>query len=331
MANPYLVGLLAGVLSGALSAFAVLGAPVAKFLIYLAPLPCFIAGFGWRLNASLTATLSGTFLLMALAGTQAGFGFFLSIGAPSLILTYLAHLSRDDAILSSDAPGHNPSAKQSAVEWYPVGNLLFWAAIMAGALSVFVIFSLGSDIESYRAAVKEIFEKTLLKQLEILSGQPISPSDASSIGEVVVAILPGASALSWLALTLFNMWLGARIALATGRLQRPWPHLPLINYPNNLSLVFIGAIILTMISGITQLIGIAFLSAFLLLFILLGFAVLHSITQGNPFRPLMLTFAYIVFIFIGQYGILVMATIGLAEPVFKIRQRLTRPPPTGGT
>ena len=96
MTNPYIIGLLAGVVSGLLASFAVLGAPVAKFLVYLAPLPCFIAGYGWRLNGSIAAAVSGTFLLLALAGAQAGFGYLITIGLPTLILCYLTFLSRSE-------------------------------------------------------------------------------------------------------------------------------------------------------------------------------------------------------------------------------------------
>jgi len=332
MANPYIIGLLAGLLSGGLSSFAIFGASAAKFLVYLAPLPCFIAGFGWRLNASLTATLAGTFFLAALSGPSAGFGFLLSIGIPTLILTHLAYLSRESAALSSDGAldrevdDQSPSAE---LQWYPVGNLLFWSAIMAGLLAIAVIFSLGADIDSYRATVKELFEKTFLKQLESLSGKEITPSDASSISEIAISILPGASALSWLTLTVLNMWLGARFTLAMGRFDRPWPNLPAIKYPNVTSLCFIGAIAMTMVTGIPALIGIAFTTAFVFLYVLLGFAVLHAITVGNPFRPYMLIIAYIVFIFTGQWGIMIMVTLGLAEPLLNLRSRLKQPPPPG--
>jgi len=332
IANPYIIGLLAGLLSGGLSSFAIYGASVAKFLVYLAPLPCFIAGFGWRLNASLAATLAGTFFLAALSGPSAGFGFLLSIGIPTLILTHLAYLSRDSAILSSDEAGNHEINDQTGgteLQWFPVGNLLFWAAVMAGLLAIAVIFSLGADIESYRATVKELFEKTFLKQLESLSGKEITPSDASSISEIAISILPGASALSWLTLTVFNMWLGARLTMAMGRFDRPWPKLAAFKYPNMISFCFVGAIILTMVPGIPQLIGIAFTTAFVFLYILLGFAVLHSITEGNPFRPYMLILAYVVFIFTGQWGIMIMVTLGLAEPLLKIRARMKNPPPSG--
>ncbi len=335
MANPYIVGLIAGIASGFLSAFALTGAPAAKILIYLAPLPCFIAGFGWRLNASAAAMISGVLLLILMAGPKAGFGFFLTIALPTLVLTYLAYLSRTDTPPVTDSvqtaqPQSQPPTPDQVTEWYPVGHLAFWAAIMAGLLTIIVILSLGQDYDAYKASVKTLFDENILSQLEALSGQKIDPSEVSTLSEIAVNILPGASSLSWLALTIFNMWLGARLTLAMGRLQRPWPHIPALEYPNYLSFAFVLAIGLTFTSGIPLLIGIAFLAAFILLYILLGFAVLHTVTEGNPYRPFMLPFAYVIFIFIGQYGVMIMATLGLAEPLFRLRKRLTGPPPSPG-
>ena len=334
--NPYIIGLIAGILSGILASFAISGASIFKFLVYLAPLPCFIAAFGWRLNASLTAAVTGTFLLFALAGPQSGFGFLLSIGVPSMILGYLAYLSREQTISSGDGsapeisrstPDVNPQSA-SASEWYPPGHLLFWAGIMAGILSIFVIFSLGSDFETYRTAVKSLFENTFVAQLETLSGKKLSATEISTLSEVAVSILPGTMVFTWLTLTIFNLWLGARLTLAMGRLERPWPLIPGLEYPYFMAMAFVASIVLSMMGGMIQLIGIAFVTAFLILFIILGFAVLHAVTLGNPYRSFMLPFAYIVFLFVGQYGVLIMATLGIAEPIFKIRQKYMPPPPS---
>lgn len=330
MANPYIVGLIAGLASGLMSSLALTGSPAFKLLIYLAPLPSFIAGFGWRLNGSVAAAVSGTALILVLVGSKGALGFFLTIGLPTTILCYLAYLSRSDGPVNAVVvqPGdRNQPPHHATTEWFPVGHLMFWAAIIAGFLAIFVILSMGGTFEAYKSTVKTLFDENIVKQLEALSGQKISATEASTLSEIAVSILPGASALTWLALTLFNMWLGARITLAMGRLQRPWPHIPALEYPNTLSFSFVAAIILTFMAGLPLLFGIAFLSAFVFLYILLGFAVLHTLTEGNPYRALMLPFAYAIFIFTGQYGIMVMATLGLAEPLFRLRQRIKRPPP----
>lgn len=339
MTNPYIMGALAGLVAGILSLFAFSGASILKFLVYLAPLTCFMAGFGWRLNASLAAILAGTFFLFALGGPKPGFGFLLSIGLPTAILCYLAYLSRE-AVLS-EGDGSAPQVVQqneeanrqasAALEWYPTGHLLYWTAIMGAVLTSLVLLSFGLDFETYKTAVKELFQNNLVKQLETLSGREFSPTELSTLSEVAVSILPGMITLTWLTLTIFNLWLGARIVLAMGKLQRPWPFIPALEYPNAMPLTFVAAIILSIMGGMLQLFGIALVTALLLLYVILGFAVLHTITMGNPYRPFMLTFAYMVFVFIGQYGVLIMATLGIAEPLFKLRKKFAGGPPQAPT
>jgi hypothetical protein len=76
----------------------------------------------------------------------------------------------------------------------------------------------------------------------------------------------------------------------------------------------------------------AFVGAFGLAYLLLGLVVLHQLVANTPFRPLLLAGLYVGIIII-DWAALVIALIGLAEPLLELRQRALRrsaPPPKGG-
>ncbi|HBR26941.1 MAG TPA: hypothetical protein DD732_07910, partial [Rhizobiales bacterium] len=53
-----------------------------------------------------------------------------------------------------------------ALEWYPPGRLLGWAALMAGVLAGILVLVLGYDQEAYRQSIREILEHSTLKELD---------------------------------------------------------------------------------------------------------------------------------------------------------------------
>src|SRR5215207_9936412 len=112
-----LVGLGAGAAAALLFASVASGSMAAIFLFYLAPLPILIAALGWSHWAGLIAAASATTAVAILSGS-------LFIAVPVIAfgawwLGYLALLGR---------PATNGGG--SALEWYPVGRLIMWAALI---------------------------------------------------------------------------------------------------------------------------------------------------------------------------------------------------------
>ncbi len=71
---------------------------------------------------------------------------------PGWWLGYLAMLAR---------PSGNGAG--STLEWYPTGRLLFWAALIS-AFMVAVASLLGTDQDSFQAAMRAAFERTMRTQ-----------------------------------------------------------------------------------------------------------------------------------------------------------------------
>ena len=76
-----------------------------------------------------------------------------SSAAPSLcrfrVLCYLALLSR---------PVAATQGQQASLEWYPIGRLVGWAAIIAGVLAGIMVLMLGYDVDTYRESIKDLLQ-----------------------------------------------------------------------------------------------------------------------------------------------------------------------------
>jgi len=136
--------------------------------------------------------------------------------------------------------------------------------------------------------------------------------------------LPAAFAVLWLTVMLFNLWLAGYIAAASGRPLRPWPDLHGLEVPNVFVAVFAGALVASFVPGIIGLIATGFAGAMLFAYVLQGLAVIHVYSRGVPFRPLLLAVVYLGILLLGWLAIIV-AILGLAEPLLGLRARSARP------
>jgi len=124
MPIPLIIGAGSGLISAALFASAATATALAGVLFYLAPLPICLAGLGWGGTAALVSALIGTVVVAASLGPATAAIFAISIAAPMVLLVHLALLSRPVATPQGQVIG--------ALEWYPPGRLVGWAALIAG-------------------------------------------------------------------------------------------------------------------------------------------------------------------------------------------------------
>ncbi|MCG8559290.1 MAG: YybS family protein [Hyphomicrobiales bacterium] len=327
MASPLLIGLGAGLVAAVLFASAATGSVLALALFYLAPLPGFLAGLGWGSASALTASLSGAAVATAALGAKAGTVFLLTLGLPITVLCYLALLSRG----TGPAAAGDTGTGQGQIEWYPAGRIVAWATLMAGGLSGLSVPMVGLDAESYRAAIQEILDKTILDQLGANAPQGLDKEALTPLINLLVRALPAATAILGLGVMLFNLWAAGRIVDVSGRALRPWPDLSTMTYPNSFALFFVVSLLLTFSPGLLGIIATGFTGAFLLAYVLLGLVVLHKITLASSLRPFLLFILYFGILFFGWIA-LVVAIVGIGEPVFKLRERIqNKPQPPSGT
>jgi len=320
MPTPLIIGAGSGLVSAALFASAATATALAGVLFYLAPLPICLAGLGWGSAAALVAAVAGTLVIALSLGPATAAIFALSIAAPMALLTHLALLSRPLASLQGQVT--------QAIEWYPPGRIVGWAALIAGGLAAILVLILGYDQDSYKEMIRQMLDHSALKELD-RDGTLFTEETLSSMAAMIARALPAAFAIVWLTLTLFNLWMAAMIVDASGRALRPWPDFHALELPNALVPIFAGALLGSFVPGLAGLVATGFAGALLFAFVLQGLAVLHVYSRGVPFRTLLLAAVYLGILLLGWVAIAV-AIIGIGEPVFRLRER-GQPPSTGGT
>ena len=311
MVQIILVAIGAGAAAALLFASVATGSLIATLLFYLASLPILIAAMGW----SHLAGLLGALLAAIGLGLTLGFYFFLAflfgVGLPAWWLGYLALLGRSVAT--------NGSAE--SMEWYPIGRLVFWAAIIGALVIAVAVLNFGTDKDTFQTEIRSAFERALRAQ-----GQTQIPgrADTGRVIDILVVALPPAAAVLLTILNSFNLWLAARVVKVSGRLRRPWPDLSMLTLPNFTPGVLAAAIAGSFLPDLPGLLAGVLAASLFMAYAIMGFAVLHAITRVMSGRTFALIGVYFTVVVFG-WPILAISMLGLAESAFNLRARFAAP------
>ncbi|HKY88033.1 MAG TPA: DUF2232 domain-containing protein, partial [Pseudorhodoplanes sp.] len=161
MKQIFLIGLGAGAATALLVASVKSGALVSLVLFQLAALPILIAALGWSHWAGLVAAAFAAAILATILSPSVFFSFLVGIGLPAWWLGYLALLARP------------ASGAADRMEWYPVGRLVIWAAILGAGAVIAAIANFGLDDESFRSGLSNQFERALRRQAGLSPDEPL--------------------------------------------------------------------------------------------------------------------------------------------------------------
>jgi hypothetical protein len=303
MVQIVLVGLGAGAAAALLFASVVSGSLAAVFLFYLAPLPILIAALGWSHLAGLIAAASATAVSAIIPGV-----LFIAVPVLAFGAWWLGYL----ALLARPA-----TANGAALDWYPVGRLVLWAAVIGTLMAAVVLLHFGTDLESIRTFLRK-------------SNEGLIP-DPALIDILVVAVPPTLAVFSTVVL-IVNLWLAARVVNISGRLKRPWPDIAARTLPPLASGLLAVALAGSLLPDLPGVLAGAFAASLLMVFAILGLAVMHAITRGVPSRPVILAGLYAATIAM-SWLLLPIALFGLADALLDVRGRLARKrgPPSSPT
>ncbi len=308
-----LAGIGAGAAAAMLFASVTSGVWLSIPLFYLAPLPIMIAGLGWGHWAALTAAIVGALGLWFVFGSVFLLAFSAGAGFPAWWLSYLAMLAR---------PAGNQN--ETAVEWYPPGRLVVWAAVLAALVVLVAIPNFGTDAESFRTGLHGALNIVLRADN---AGPANAPLDTSSgalpdrLIDFLVSVVPLAAAVLATITNLLNLWLAGRVVKFSGRLARPWPQLAALTFPPLLTPALAAVIALSFVDGMLGIVAGVISASLLLAYGVLGFAVLHTITQGMNARALILSLTYAAVITLG-WPMLALCLLGLIDAVVGLRGRI---------
>jgi hypothetical protein len=311
MTQILLIGLGAGAASALLFASVASGSVLSILLFYLAPLPIMIAALGWSHWSGLFAAVVAAVGLSTFFGPFFIVAFLVGIGLPAWWLGYLALLARPAA--------DNPER----MEWYPAGRLVVWAAIVSALTVTAAIPNFGLDEETFRAGLRESFERVLKTQSPADMPADIRNVDPKKLIELLATIIPLAAAVVATITSTVNLWLAGRIVKLSGNLRRPWPAIPDMRFPAFAPALLAAAIALSFLPNLLGTIGSIFAASLLMAYAMLGFAVLHVLTRDAAARGFILAGSYVAVVVL-FWPILLMTLAGLADTAFDIRGRLAR-------
>jgi hypothetical protein len=336
MMQLFLIGLAAGVASALLVTSAFSRSPFALLLVSFAPLPILIAAIGWNYLAGLIAAVVAAAAALAAIVVVTKIGavidfnfafhfiaaFLVTMGLPVWWLGYLALLAR-------------PGAQPGETEWYPVGRLVVWTAVFGAAVVTLAIVNFTTDVEVYRSALRRAFEEFLRLRMRTPANAPLQLPGVPDSGwfiEMFVHLFAPTMALLSMLNSLFNLWLAGAIVRMSGRLQRPWPDIAALRLPPLVAGGFAAAIVGSLTPGIVGLVAGLLATTLLMSYAVLGFAIIHKITEGVNVRGLILTGIYVAVAILG-WPVFVMVLLGLADGVIDIRERVAsmRGPPAPHT
>lgn len=325
MAQSILFGLGAGIVAALMFAALATGSALSMLLFYLAPLPIMIAALGFTHLAGITAALTGSLALVSAFNLLFGIAFLIGVGVPAWWLGYLALLARP--VATTDG------AEQ--LEWYPVGRLVFWTAVIGGGVVLMAIPQFGSDAESFRAALQAGFERVFRLQTSTPADQPLKLpgiTDTKLFFEFFAIVIPPAAAALTTVTLLINLWLAGRVVKLSGRLKRPWPDLRALALPTYASALYVLAIAGGFLPGLIGIISGLFAASLTIAYAAHGLAVLHALVRPLSSKAIILTGIYAAILLFG-WPLLVIVMLGLADALLDLRGRAARssktpPPPT---
>jgi hypothetical protein len=306
-----LIGIGAGLTSALLFAALASGHALAIALFYLTPLPIMLAGVAWSWMAGLIAAVTAAVLLAMIFSGWFLLAFLIGVGFPAVTLSYLALLARP----STSGAGQ--------LEWYPPGRIVLAAALIAATATTLTIPAFGTDVESYRGALKATFERVLRAQTDTPAGEPLKlpgiDDTDRALTNLTILMPPAAAAFSMIT-SLGNLWLASRVASVSGRLARPWPHLPALAFPGRAPLLLAAAVAGTFLPGIAGVVAGLFTATLLLAYGILGLAVVHGASRALAGRLFLLIAVWLSVLVLG-WPLLLAALLGLTDHFIDLRGR----------
>ncbi len=313
------IGAGAGLVSTLLAATIVTGSAISLLLTLLIPLPLMIVALGWHPLVGLLGGVLACLVLSLVFHDGVAVIFAVTIVVPAWLLSQLFLLPR------AAGDGGQPP------RWLDPGVVLIAAALYAVLITLIGALDINTDYGEFRQTLVAQSERTLRLvfgmskdgPLRAPDGRDISAGDVSAFAAQLASIIPFAVVTVFTITYALSGWLATRVVHKSGLLRRPLPTLSDLALPRGTAILLGLAFLASLLPGFAGFVARLTASNLLFAFMLLGFAVLHSLTRGFGGRGLVLTITWLTTLLVGFTGVLV-AGLGLVEQVFGLRARQAR-------
>ncbi len=317
--SPNLLGAIsAGAMAAAMYLTVLTGSPGGMIMVYLAPLPLFLATFALGPQATLLASGLSLVLVFGIGG-----GLFLPL--TFLVFSVLPVLVISQRVLLSR------QLPNGQLEWYPPGLLLValtglgvGAVLLAAALPY--LFGLEGGL---RSLLHPFLAGSLTEMLRA-AGKTGTANPAGEIADAIAQVFPGMVAVSWMIMVMINGMLAQGLLGRFNRLMRPALRMTELELPGwaplALAVTVLGAVVLEGDAGFLLVNLVVIMS---LPFFLSGLAVVHSFAARRASKLAFLVVFYLVMSFLAWLVIAVIG-LGIIEQWAGLRGRLNAATPDRG-
>ena len=315
-----LIAIASGAASALMFVSIVSGALISLVLFNLAPLPLMVAAIGWGPLCAAIGGVAAASVFGLLFGMSFSVAYATTAALPAWWLGHLALLGRQAANAAPATNGAAPPA--NTIEWYPTGRLLLWISAIAVMLAFVTLLTISSDADVIMAAMKRGFARVV----RLFEQRGITVDEG--VVDKMTAIAPAGIPVGPMIILTINLCLAGKIAVTSGRLNRPWPDLKATALPPMTLVALCVALAFCFTGGLLAVFAKVIAGALLAAYALTGLAVLHTLTLSSSNRAMWLVLSYVVTIVL-MWPLLIMAMLGLADAIFGFRERFmrTRPPP----
>jgi hypothetical protein len=313
------IALAAGAASALMFASIISGALISLVLFYLAPLPLMVAAIGWGPLCAAIGGVAAATVLGVLIGLPYAGAYVVAAALPAWWLGHLVMLGRPVAPAAHAGNGAAPPTP--VMEWYPPGRLLLWVCVFASLTTMAALLTLGGDAAAISATMKRGI-------LRMLGSRGEQSADVERAIDLFVTAVPAVAAIGAMMTLTLNLFLAAKVASTSGRLNRPWPDIRSTALPPMTLVALCVAIAFCFTGGMLAMVAQVATSALMMGYAFTGFAVLHTLTLPLRSRALWLGFTYAIMV-VFFWPVLAMIVLGVADALFGFRERFTRtrPPP----
>ncbi|GAB4349732.1 MAG: membrane protein [Oricola sp.] len=285
------IGVLAGMATALLCLGLASGSVLAVVLFFISPVPLMIASLGFGLKSALAGAFVALAGTLAFANGMVAALVALAIVAPACASGYWLNLAR---------PAEEIGGPADKLAWYPLADVLFAAALMAGlAYAVMgVMIGFGPDVAA--ALADQLAASFHRADPEIV----FSAEGRNSLAAFLETWIPLVQPFFWTLTLTLSIYIALAVAQRSGLVRRPkedWPSA--LRMPRPATLALVAAALAGFAPGMIGYAGSSFAGALAAGFLMAGFAMMHARLRTVPGRFALLLLAYLSVLFVAVTAI----------------------------